>query len=94
MKFEFEVGQNEKHLISFYFNKFLGNLEIKVDNEQVIKDFRTHSIELTVSYDFTIGVSEVHDIKISKVRPLFFAGFRSNSYQVFVDGKMIKEYKD
>ena len=31
MQFSFEVGEQEKHVVSFEFNQMLGNVSIKVD---------------------------------------------------------------
>ncbi len=94
MKFDFEVGSDEKHTVCFCFNKFWGNLKIVVDGKKIISDFRFISIELVVSYDFRVGEKEIHQVSIKKVRPLLLAGFRSNNYRVYIDGHLYKEYWD
>jgi hypothetical protein len=56
MKFSFEVGNNEKHLVEFYFNRMIGNLSIKVDKKPLIRDFRMYSLSLTKTYKFKLYV--------------------------------------
>lgn len=94
MKFSIDIGKNEKHSISYSFNKFWGNVSIKVNDKKIISDFRMFSTSLTNSYEFEIGIAEKHKIKIEKIRPLAFAGFRTNRYLVFLDGKFLKEFLD
>jgi hypothetical protein len=94
MKFTVQIGDTEKHKVSYSFNKFIGNVKIMVDNKTIKRDFRMYSFSQTKDYDFTIGTSEKHTVKIQKYRPLFAAGMRSNSYRVFVDGTLFKEFRD
>jgi hypothetical protein len=94
MEFEFEIGDNEKHKIAFSYDKFWGKLNILVDGKNVVNDIRLASITLTKAYNFKIGEKETHEIRIEKIRPLFLAGLRSNTYKVYVDGKLFKQYKD
>ncbi|MCQ4088392.1 hypothetical protein [Saccharibacillus sp. JS10] len=93
MKFFFEVGEQERHLIEFQFNQIWGNLSIKVNGEDCIKDFITASLELVKTYRFEVGYQERHDIRIDKIRKLFLAGFRKTKYEVYVDGVFFKEYE-
>ena len=93
MNFTFEVGNQEKHLVTFDFNRFWGNLKITVDNEAVIKDIQFISLSLVKQYRFNVGDTESHNILIEKERKLFFAGFRKQKYRVFVDGKLLNEYE-
>jgi hypothetical protein len=39
----------------FSFDQFIGNLEIKVDGQTAISDFRFASLSLTKRYDFMRG---------------------------------------
>ncbi len=93
MQFSFEVGNEEKHTVEFYFNQFWGNLNIKVDGVKVIKDFIFISFRLVRRYDFTVGEKEKHAVAIEKHRPLVAAGFRPSTYTVFVDGKTLNTYR-
>lgn len=94
MRFELEIGEHEKHKISYYFDKIFGKLEIKVDDMILYSDFIIISVGLSDVHDFRIGQMEVHAVRIEKIRPRFWAGFRTNTYRVYVDGLLIKEYKD
>jgi hypothetical protein len=93
MQFSFLVGISEQHQVDFSFDQFAGNLEIRVDGERLIKDFRLLSLRLTKRYEFTVGAQELHQIAIEKKRKLFLAGFRPQRYRVFVDGNLVQTYE-
>ena len=60
MQFSFTVGVNEQHRVDFSFDQFIGNLEIRIDGQPVVKDFRMLSLRLTKRYEFSVGVNEKH----------------------------------
>ncbi len=93
MQFSFEVGEQEKHVVSFEFNQMLGNVSIKVDDREVASDFRLLSLSLVKSYEFVVGTHERHAVRIEKRRKLFLAGFRPQKYRVFVDGRLVAEHE-
>jgi hypothetical protein len=93
MKFSFMVGVAEQHRIDFSFDQVVGNLEILVDGNRLVKDFRLLSLRLTKRYEFTVGVSEPHQIAIEKKRKLLLAGFRPQKYSVFIDGVRVQTYE-
>ena len=93
MQFSFNVGVNEKHRVDFSFDQFIGNLEILIDGDQAVKDFRMFSVSLTKRYEFTVGVQERHDVIIEKKRKLFLAGLRPQQYRIFVDGQLVQTYE-
>ena len=93
MQFSFTVGINEQHRVDFSFDQFIGNLEIKVDGQTAVKDFRFASLNLTKRYDFVVGINEKHQISIEKTRKLFLAGLRPQRYRVFVDGQLVQTYE-
>jgi len=93
MKFNFEVGNREKHQITFSFNQMFGNLKITVDGETLKRDFRLLSFNLIKKYEFNVGVQERHKIVIEKERKLLLAGFRPQKYRVFVDDKLLQEHE-
>ena len=80
MQFSFMVGVQEKHQVDFSFDQFIGNLEIRIDGQPVVKDFRMLSLRLTKRYEFSVGVNEKHHIAIEKKRKLFLAGLRPQQY--------------
>jgi len=93
MQFSFTVGTGEQHRVEFSFDQFAGNLEIKVDGQPVVKDFRMLSLFLTKRYEFTVGAQEQHQILIEKKRKLFLAGFRPQRYRIFIDGQLAQTYE-
>lgn len=93
MTFSFTVGNQEQHRIDFSFDQFIGNLEIKVDGQTTIKDFRMFSLKLTKRYELTVGVNEKHHVAIEKKRKLFLAGVRPMQYRVFVDGQLVQTFE-
>jgi hypothetical protein len=93
MQFSFLVGINEPHQVDFSFDQFGGNLEIRIDGERLIKDFRLLSLRLTKRYEFTAGTQELHQIAIEKKRKLFLAGFRPQRYRVFIDGNLVQTFE-
>jgi len=93
MQFSFMVGGNEQHRVDFSFDRVIGNLEIKVDGQTAVKDFRFASLKLTKRYEFIVGVNEQHKVAIEKQRKLFLAGLRPQRYRVFVDGHLVQTYE-
>jgi hypothetical protein len=93
MRFSFLVGFQEQHQVDFFFDQFIGNLEIKVDGQPLVKDFRMLSLRLTKRYEFTVGISEQHQVAIEKKRKLFLAGVRPQQYRIFLDGKLVQTYE-
>jgi hypothetical protein len=93
MKFSFQVGTQEPHQVDFSFDQFAGNLEIRIDGQPLVKDFRMLSLRLTKRYEFTVGSTELHQIAIEKKRKLFLAGFRPQRYRIFIDGQLAQTYE-
>ena len=93
MQFSFRVGVNEQHQVDFSFDQFIGDLEIKVDGQTVVKDFRMFSLSLTKRYEFTVGQAEQHQVAIEKKRKLFLAGLRPMQYRIFIDGQLVQTYE-
>ena len=93
MQFSFTVGISEQHRVDFSFDQFIGNLEIKVDGQMIVKDFRIASLKLTKRYELVVGVNEKHHVAIEKRRKLFLAGMRPQQYRVFIDGRLVQTYE-
>ena len=93
MQFSFTVGVHEQHRVDFSFDQVIGNLEIKVDGQTAIKDFRFASLKLTKRYDLIVGVNEKHRVAIEKRRKLFFGGLRPQQYRVFIDDHLVQTYE-
>jgi hypothetical protein len=98
VQFEFEVGQTEKHLVRFKRNWFTGALKIMVDNKKVASKSplnpATHfSLELQKSFEFQVGSSEVHAVRLEQIRPLVGAGLSAHTYRVFIDEVLQSEHQ-
>ena len=93
MQFSFMVGVDEKHRVDFSFDQFMGNLNILVDGQSAVKDFRMFSLSLTKRYEFTVGVEERHNVIIEKKRKLFLAGLRPQQYRIFIDGQLVQTHE-
>jgi hypothetical protein len=91
MYFSFEVGVEEKHVVSLDYNQMVGLMSISVDNREVISELNMFSFSLVKAYEFFVGVNERHAVKIEKERKLFLAGLRKQKYRVYVDGHLIRE---
>jgi hypothetical protein len=93
MQFSFTVGINEQHRVDFSFDQVVGNLEIKVDGQTAVKDFRFASLKVTKRYELTVGANEKHHVAIDKIRKLFFGGLRPQQYRIFIDGQLVQTYE-
>lgn len=94
MQFWFDVGASEVHRVAFSFDKFWGRLVITVDGVSVVDQVRLFSLRLVKRYELVVGAREQHRVTIEKRRKLFFAGFRPQTYQVFIDGQLVRSYQD
>jgi len=81
------------HQIYFSFDQVFGNLEIRVDGQPLVKDFRLFSLKPTKRYAFTVGLQEQHYLAIEKKRKLFLAGLRPQQYRVFIDGQLVQTHE-
>jgi len=72
---QFSGRVSEQHQVDFSFDQFIGNLEIRVDGQPVVKDFRMLSLSLTKRYEFTVGQAEQHHVAIEKKENYFSPAF-------------------
>lgn len=93
MQFSFEVGSDEKHVVTLDYNQMVGLMSISVDGREVIREERMFSLSLVRKFEFDVGASERHRVRIEKERKLFLAGVRNQKYRVYVDGQLIREYE-
>jgi hypothetical protein len=87
----FDVGLHERHRVVFRFNPFLGYLAITVDGSPVVRDLPTFTGHLTKAYDFDVGSSELHRVRIEKRRSLVLAGVRVQPVRAYVDDVLSAE---
>jgi len=90
---EFWVGVNERHYVAFTYDKFMGTTKIFVDGQQMVDHLEVFSASLTKNWDFYTGFQERHLVRIVKTRKAFFAGFRPQLVQAYVDGQFIGQYE-
>lgn len=91
MMMTFEVGVEEKHTVFFSFDKFWGGLTIAVDGNSVVNTTQFVTLKLVSTWQFPVGVNEVHHVQIDKHRELFFAGFRPQPVYAYVDGQLVAQ---
>ena len=85
---EFEIGDKEKHNISFNYETFMGKVKILVDGKE-----HTSSRAFIVghhSYTLSVGENEKHTVRIDLENPLFFA-FRGSDAKIYIDEELHKE---
>jgi hypothetical protein len=95
MKFEFEVGEEEKHRVEFSHDLFWGRLECHVDGKYIpVEGLQHFGGHVEAVRSFLIGNVEKHEVRIQLIRPLIFAGFRKDwKYKVFVDNNEYKVFE-
>ncbi len=91
MVMTFEVGVDEKHTVMFSFDKFWGGLTITVDGNSVVSQTQMFGLNLVSSWQFPVGVTEVHHVQIDKHREVAFAGFRPQPVYAYVDGQLVAQ---
>lgn len=91
MQMTFTVGTGEPHVVMFSWDQFWGRLKITVDDHDVVSTVNMYSVSLVKTYEFTVGVAEVHQVRIEKHRAVFLAGFRPQPIFAFVDGVLVAQ---
>ncbi|TDE19162.1 hypothetical protein [Actinomadura sp. 6K520] len=85
--FYFEVGQYERHLVEYHYDRMWGRVRITVDHHPVVQSSLLLSFAMTKRFEFTVGHQERHHVIIDKTRKVLLAGFRPSTYNVYVDGR-------
>ena len=93
MRFTLQIGDKEKSRLEFSRHWFTGAVQTLVDGQRVgySSPFSHFSFTLKEYFEFLAGKTELHKVLIEKQRPLFLAGFRPQTYRVFVDGQLVHE---
>jgi hypothetical protein len=92
MRLTFEVNGNP---VEYSRNWVTGQAVLKTGTETIVLQsplrLTTHfDVRLTKDWRCSVGG---HDVRIEKQRPLLLAGFRPQTYRVFVDGELVQERK-
>jgi len=95
MKFDFEIAGPPPVRIEFRRNWFTGTMRITADGQTVgaTSPFMpsTHLDTRKVKrYEFATATGSPHHVAIEHHFPRFFAGFRPQTYRLFVDGSLKK----
>lgn len=91
MQMTITVGTQERHEVVFSFDQFWGRLLITVDGQSVIDTVQLASLSTVASWEFTVGVREVHHVEITKRRTVLFSGFRPQDVTALVDGQVVAQ---
>jgi hypothetical protein len=94
LDFEFEVGEVERHNVAFQFDQLWGPLKISVDGKQVVRKLGMFSLRRTNRYEFSVGSSEPHQVRIDKTRKTLVGGFQAQECVTFVDGQEVGRYSN
>jgi hypothetical protein len=94
LDFEFEVGETERHNVAFQFDQLWGPLKISVDGKPVIKKLGMFSLKQTSRYEFSVGSSEPHEVRIEKSRKALLGGFQAQECVAYVDGEEVGRYSN
>jgi hypothetical protein len=94
LDFEFEVGDSERHNVAFRFDQLWGPLVISVDGKRVIKKFGIFGLRRTGRYEFSVGASEPHQVRIEKTRKALMGGFQAQECVAYVDGHEVGHYSN
>jgi hypothetical protein len=94
LDFEFEVGESERHNVAFKFDQLWGPLKISVDGKPVIKKLGMFSLKRTGRYEFSVGSSEPHEVRIEKTRKALMGGFQAQECVAYVDGHEVGRYSN
>lgn len=79
-KFNFEVGDAEKHQVNVNFSKLMKRVRVEVDGQSVVDE--PNFSPSVKKYEFDVGDVEKHKVEVSE--GLF------SPLKVVVDGKILK----
>lgn len=86
MKFCVEVGEVERNRIEYAFNQLLGQLCIRVNQQEVKNSVRLFDEPLTETHTLEVGKTERLTVRIEKERKLLF----EQKCRVFLNDRLFK----
>lgn len=97
MTFTFKLPDPEATVIEFYRSSLWGSVWIKANGQKVFSSSAFNprnqiDFSLTRKYQVSLPGPSPRHVCITKVRPLFFAGFRRHRYIVTFNGQPIEEH--
>ena len=103
MHFAVDIPGEEPSRIEVYRNPVTGSFRIVGDDKVVAErsplSLFTHFsrpnklVTRVYRYEFTVGNTHQHHVLVEHVLPLFLAGFRPQTFRVFVDGELMREQR-
>ena len=87
----FTVGVREQHTVAYSFDQVWGWLTISVDGVTIITKLVTYTLRLVSRFEFPVGETEVHTVRIERHRALLFSFARPQPIKAFVDGVLVAE---
>lgn len=88
LDFTFEIGEKEKHTIRFFFETFIGRVQIYVDG--IKKHSSLKMINGDASFNLVVGQEEVHNLLFQIKMPFLYGAFRERSVFVYDNNTLIK----
>jgi hypothetical protein len=89
MKFNFDVGDRERHHIDVSDSWFSGRMRLMVDGAVVLTSLRLFAFSEPIRrYEIIVGSEEQHKVELQIEWQLPFPGFRKKKYRAIVDGKL------
>ncbi len=86
---EFEIGSQEKHLVSFSLGAWLGTFTVKVDGNKTAID---RASIISGPYTIEVGDKEKHTVTFQISMKAIAAAFRKKDIQVLIDNKVYKTF--
>lgn len=98
MKIDLELGDKHGAKLRIQRNWFTGKFTYEFNGERhnirCPANLATHfNFDFEKTYRFVVGHEEKYNIAIIHKRPFFFAGFRPQEFNIFVNGKLHHTYK-
>jgi hypothetical protein len=94
LDFDFEVGDAERQNVAFTWDQLWGPMKISVDGKQVVRKLGWFSLRRTKGYEFSVGSSEMHQVRIAKTAQAPMGGFQAQECVAYVDGQEIGRYSN
>lgn len=72
--------------------RILGVFTADFDGRRALREVHIFGVDTVRRYEFTIGGSERLSVRLEKIRPALFAGFRRQGFHVVFNDALIAEY--
>jgi len=83
---------DKKDMITFYFNKFLGNIKIYRNDNLIIRDF-IPGMYTDFTKEYIIPLENGNKLKIVRKRPIFIAVIRRWKYSIYYNNEYLYSIK-